>query len=178
MKRIPLFFPILSLLAIVLAVSGAQGPVPSPLKILLSNDDGIDAPGLMVLFERLSSIAQVTVAAPTQNYGGFGHAMTFSDPILVNEFDKKGAKWYAVKATPPRVSALPLTLCWPRGRISSLRASTPEKTPVSISIIPRPSPVLGKRHSWVSPRSRSISEPVQPLTMDRPRILSSPWSRR
>lgn len=80
----------------------AAGVSPSPtVNILLSNDDGIDAPGLAVLAGKLSSIAKVTVAASTQDYGGFGHAMTFLEPILVSENEKNGTMWYAIKATPP-----------------------------------------------------------------------------
>lgn len=36
----------------------------SSFKILLSNDDGIDAPGIAALFDKLSAIASVTIAAP------------------------------------------------------------------------------------------------------------------
>lgn len=109
MKRISNVIAAMSVLAIALSASGMEAPGQSPLKILLSNDDGIDAPGLAVLFDRLSSIAQVTVAASTQNYGGFGHAMTFREPILVSETEKKGAKWYAIKATPPSCVRLALS---------------------------------------------------------------------
>lgn len=91
----------MSVLSIAFLASGIKTPGPSSLEILLSNDDGINAPGLAVLAEKLSSIAKVTVAAPTQNYGGFGHAMTFLEPMLVSESEKNGAKWYAIKATPP-----------------------------------------------------------------------------
>jgi 5'-nucleotidase len=98
----------MSVLAAALWPSGIEALGQPPLKILLSNDDGIDAPGLDALFDRLSAIARVTVAAPTQNYGGFGHAMTFREPILVSETEKKGAKWYAIKATPPSCVRLAL----------------------------------------------------------------------
>jgi 5'-nucleotidase len=101
MKNMPKSIVAISVLAIVILISATEAASQSPLKILLSNDDGIDAPGLAALLHRLSSIAQVTVAAPTQDYGGFGHAMTFLEPILVSEYEKDGAKWFAIKATPP-----------------------------------------------------------------------------
>ncbi len=40
--------------------------------ILLTNDDGIDAPGLASLYEELTAIANVTVIAPAENQSGVG----------------------------------------------------------------------------------------------------------
>lgn len=103
----------LSLLAILLLGSAPETPSGPAMSILLSNDDGIDAPGLAVLVEKFSPIAKITVAAPTQNYGGFGHAMTFLEPILVTESEKNGVKWYAIKATPPTCVRLALEALLP-----------------------------------------------------------------
>jgi 5'-nucleotidase len=70
------------------------------LKILLANDDGIDSPGIAALFEKLSQIALVTVAAPSKNYSSVGHGITSNDPIMVEETEKKGTKWYSIGALP------------------------------------------------------------------------------
>jgi len=70
------------------------------LRILICNDDGIEAPGIAALFEAVSQIAQVTVAAPPQNYSGAGHSMNFERPISVGEFEAKGSKWYAIDSPP------------------------------------------------------------------------------
>lgn len=72
----------------------------APLKILITNDDGIEAPGLAALFEHLSKIGTVTVSAPASEGSGASHSITSQDPIYVDETEKKGAKWFAVKATP------------------------------------------------------------------------------
>lgn len=40
--------------------------------VLLTNDDGIDAPGLASLYEELTGIADVTVVAPAENQSGVG----------------------------------------------------------------------------------------------------------
>jgi 5'-nucleotidase len=72
----------------------------SSLKILISNDDGIDAPGIAVLFEKLSSIALVTVAAPAQNYSLVSHSITSQDPIMISVSERNGSKWFAIKALP------------------------------------------------------------------------------
>ena len=42
------------------------------LKILLSNDDGYDAPGLEVLFDTLKTFADLYVVAPEVNNSGAG----------------------------------------------------------------------------------------------------------
>ena len=42
------------------------------MKILLSNDDGFDAPGLEVLFETLKDFAELCVVAPEENNSGAG----------------------------------------------------------------------------------------------------------
>ena len=101
MKKISFVALGLSIVALALLGSEVEITTGSNVNILISNDDGIDAPGLAVLAEKLSSIAKVMVAAPTQDYGGFGHAMTFLEPILVSESKKNGVMWYAIKATPP-----------------------------------------------------------------------------
>ncbi|WP_324759344.1 5'/3'-nucleotidase SurE [Haloarcula montana] len=41
-------------------------------QVLLTNDDGIDAPGLASVYEELSAIAEVTVVAPSENQSGVG----------------------------------------------------------------------------------------------------------
>ena len=71
-----------------------------PLKILISNDDGVNAPGIIALFEKLLPLGTVTVAAPSRNNSGVGHALTFDGPIAVEESEKKGMTWYAIDARP------------------------------------------------------------------------------
>ncbi|MGH8152205.1 MAG: 5'/3'-nucleotidase SurE, partial [Rhodanobacteraceae bacterium] len=40
------------------------------MRLLLSNDDGVDAPGLRVLAERLAELGEVTVVAPDRDRSG------------------------------------------------------------------------------------------------------------
>ena len=47
--------------------------------ILLTNDDGIYAPGLTALYKRLTRLGNVTVAAPTDVQSGAGHAISLSE---------------------------------------------------------------------------------------------------
>ncbi len=51
------------------------------MKILLSNDDGYQAPGLRILAESLSTIAEVTVVAPERDRSGASNSLTLELPI-------------------------------------------------------------------------------------------------
>jgi 5'-nucleotidase len=57
------------------------------MKILLSNDDGYDAPGLLALFDAVSTVAEVTVVAPESNCSGSSNALTLRKPIKVRNHD-------------------------------------------------------------------------------------------
>jgi 5'-nucleotidase len=69
--------------------------------ILVTNDDGIAAPGIHVLVQELRQIAKVVVVAPDSEKSAVGHAITLSDPIRVTCY-KKANFWegYAVSGTP------------------------------------------------------------------------------
>ena len=70
-------------------------------RILLSNDDGINAPGLAALYEGMKSIGDVIVVAPDSEKSAVGHAITLSDPLRVWDFKKNGEFFgYAVNGTP------------------------------------------------------------------------------
>jgi len=55
------------------------------MRILLTNDDGINALGLRELAEVLSEFAEVYIAAPAFEQSGTGHGITVHSPIRVNE---------------------------------------------------------------------------------------------
>jgi 5'-nucleotidase len=69
--------------------------------ILVSNDDGIDAPGIYALVNELKKIAHVTVVAPDKQQSAVGHAITMNYPLRVSKFLKNGKFFgYAVEGTP------------------------------------------------------------------------------
>lgn len=71
------------------------------MRILLSNDDGIYAPGLAALHEAVQDLGEVVVAAPDSQMSAVGHAITISDPIKVRDIDGgSGFQGYAVGGTP------------------------------------------------------------------------------
>ncbi len=62
-----------------------------PYRILLTNDDGYDAPGIMTLYQELSSMAntEVLIVAPNENYSGAGHWVMLRDPFFVVDIKQK-----------------------------------------------------------------------------------------
>ncbi|MEK9135582.1 MAG: 5'/3'-nucleotidase SurE [Bacteroidota bacterium] len=71
------------------------------LHILISNDDGIDAPGIYALAQEIKRIADVTVIAPDKQQSAVGHAITMNYPLRAVPFQKNGEFFgYAVEGTP------------------------------------------------------------------------------
>lgn len=55
------------------------------MRILLTNDDGIQAPGLRALRAELRQLGEVTVVAPATEQSAVGHSITLLTPLLVQE---------------------------------------------------------------------------------------------
>src|ERR1700710_1435886 len=71
------------------------------MRILLTNDDGIDAQGLHVLAAAMRKLGDVTVAAPATNQTGVSRAITLQPTIAVDEVDlPDGTRGFAVAGTP------------------------------------------------------------------------------
>ena len=71
------------------------------ISILITNDDGIYAPGILQLYKSLRDLGLVTVVAPLIEKSAVGHAITISDPLRVIEVERDGAFFgYAVNGTP------------------------------------------------------------------------------
>lgn len=70
--------------------------------ILLTNDDGIDAPGLAALAEAMAGLDELHVSAPADNRSGVGMGITLNRPLkLVKHPDgTTGEKRYSVDGTP------------------------------------------------------------------------------
>ena len=71
------------------------------MNILLTNDDGIYAPGLGALFKRLIERHSVSVIAPDREQSAVGHGITLNQPLRVNPISINNAfQGYAVSGTP------------------------------------------------------------------------------
>lgn len=56
----------------------------SSYSILLTNDDGIDGPGLQALYDGLAHLGDLTVVAPTVNHSGLGRVLSYGRPVPVD----------------------------------------------------------------------------------------------
>jgi 5'-nucleotidase len=70
--------------------------------ILVTNDDGITAPGIRALIEVMNKLGEVVVVAPDSAQSGMGHAVTVHDILLLEEveIDKGPQKEYKSSGTP------------------------------------------------------------------------------
>lgn len=70
-------------------------------RILLINDDGIEAPGLRHLWEALVDVADLSIVAPSSEKSGAGMAITLRDPIHIQQVRwEKGTPAWKVTGTP------------------------------------------------------------------------------
>ena len=67
------------------------------MKLLLSNDDGIDAPGLQALLCAARMLGDPVVVAPAEPQSGVSHAVTSHGPVRI---EPRGEKRFAVYGTP------------------------------------------------------------------------------
>lgn len=70
------------------------------MRILLTNDDGIHAPGLWALHAALAPGNEVTIVAPDRERTGVGHAITLHHPLRTARLAVNGTEGYAVNGTP------------------------------------------------------------------------------
>jgi len=63
-------------------------------EILLTNDDGIESPGIRALYDALSEVGNVTTVAPADDQSAVGRAMTYEVPVEEHELG------YALEGTP------------------------------------------------------------------------------
>lgn len=69
--------------------------------ILLTNDDGVHAPGLRALERQLQSWGDVCVVAPSVEQSGVGHSVTFLAPLVAKEvYDGPRLRAWAVEGSP------------------------------------------------------------------------------
>ena len=89
------------------AVGGAEAPplphlqTSKPFRILVSNDDGVRAPGIAALAQELKSIGEVSIVAPAENQSGKGHSISITDPVYVDPVTlPNGLQALSATATP------------------------------------------------------------------------------
>ena len=69
--------------------------------ILISNDDGITAPGITTLIAVMKELGDVIVVAPDKPQSAMGHAITINHPIRITKVDMhEGVTAYQCTGTP------------------------------------------------------------------------------
>lgn len=87
------------------------------MKILVTNDDGIQAPGLWTLVEALRPVGEVTVIAPDREQSGVGSSLTLGAPLHITplQFAPDSVAAYDVAGTPGDCVILGLGSVMPEG---------------------------------------------------------------
>ena len=71
------------------------------MRILLTNDDGIYAPGLAALERHLQRLGEVHLVAPATEQSGVGHSITYLSPLVCKEiYDGSRFRGFAVEGSP------------------------------------------------------------------------------
>ncbi len=71
------------------------------MRILLTNDDGILAPGLLAMYRELTRLGDVTIVAPTTPQSAVGHAISVAQPLFCQEIDvAEGVRGHSVDGRP------------------------------------------------------------------------------
>lgn len=80
------------------------------MKALVTNDDGIHAPGLWQAVEALAQVAEVVVVAPDREQSGVGTAITLRNPLRATEVPPRvpGVEAFVVEGTPADCAILAL----------------------------------------------------------------------
>jgi 5'-nucleotidase len=95
----------------------ARNPSDRPL-ILVSNDDGIDAPGIVALVCAMQGLGDIHVVAPVDEQSAVGHAITIRSPVRARPWqlvgDPEHAAAFAVTGTPADCVKLAVDKLLPR----------------------------------------------------------------
>ena len=80
------------------------------MRILLTNDDGVYAPGLAALEQQLRHLGEVIVIAPATEQSGVSHSITFLTPLTCKSIHRDGRHWaWAVEGSP--ADCVKLAIC-------------------------------------------------------------------
>lgn len=76
------------------------------MRILISNDDGVYAPGIVALANEMAKIGKIDVVAPDRNRSGASHSLTLTRPLRVRTLENQ---FYSVDGTPTDCVHLAMT---------------------------------------------------------------------
>ena len=83
--------------------------------ILVTNDDGVNAPGIVALRKEMAKLGDVVSVAPDQPQSGMGHAVTLNNTLRVNRLpDENGMQVFSTSGTPVDCVKLAVNVVLPR----------------------------------------------------------------
>ncbi|MBX7246171.1 MAG: 5'/3'-nucleotidase SurE [Candidatus Sumerlaeaceae bacterium] len=81
------------------------------MRVLISNDDGVEAPGIWALFQEISTIADTIVVAPVSERSAIGHGISVFNEITLRQHIREDVQWaYAIDGTPADCVKMALTV--------------------------------------------------------------------
>ena len=100
-RRSPSVLSILICICVALPLTLRARQTAPPYRILITNDDGVRAPGILAVAQALRGAGEVTIAAPDGNQSGKGHSISITDPIYADAVTLPGGfQATALTATP------------------------------------------------------------------------------
>lgn len=85
------------------------------MRILVTNDDGMLAPGMKALVDVAREFGEVKIVAPDRERSACGHSMTMRDPLRARDVDYDGLHALEVTGVPVDCVNVGLTVSWPEG---------------------------------------------------------------
>jgi 5'/3'-nucleotidase len=100
---------------LVLLVPLHGGQTAPPFRILVTNDDGVRAPGIIAAAQALKELGEVTIVAPDTNQSAKGQALSVTDPIYADTVHLPGGlAATSLSATPASCVKVALDVLMPR----------------------------------------------------------------
>ena len=82
MKKCRLLYVFLAAVCLLAPLDAQQFRQPPPYRILISNDDGVRAPGIAAMAQALQAIGTPIIVAPADNQTGKGHSIVTTEPVF------------------------------------------------------------------------------------------------
>jgi 5'-nucleotidase len=101
MSRCRVLFVFIVAVLLLAPAAAQQRQPPPPYRILVSNDDGVGAPGIAAIAQILQAIGTPIIVAPTDNQSGKGHSIITSEPVFREDLTlPNGLRAVGLTATP------------------------------------------------------------------------------